>query len=49
MSYLPLEIGRPSAVLGGALLAWQVVASAQQPSKLPTVGFLGPIANNQAR
>jgi hypothetical protein len=27
-------------LLGGA--AWPVVAHAQQPGKLPTIGFLGP-------
>jgi putative ABC transport system substrate-binding protein len=32
-------------LLGGAVAAWPVEASGQQPGKLPTIGFLGADAS----
>ena len=40
----PLE-QRLVALLGGAAVAWPLAAHAQQPGKLPTIGFLGADAS----
>src|SRR6516164_8517098 len=36
------------ALLGGAVAAWPLTARAQQPGKLPTIGFMGQTTRSAA-
>ena len=47
---MPVTVGRRELIAGlGSTVAWPLVARAQQPGKLPTIGFLGatPSAESQ--
>jgi putative ABC transport system substrate-binding protein len=41
---MAIDIGRQKAIITlGGTVAWPLCAGAQQPGKLPTIGFLGAV------